>query len=91
MFARIVLPALGPTTAAVATAMVITALKVFDVVYVMTSGNYDTDVLANRMYQALFVDQHLGHAGALAVILLAATVPVMLLNLRRLRGEEAVR
>jgi len=91
VFARIVLPALGPTTAAVATAMVITALKVFDVVYVMTSGNYDTDVLANRMYQALFVDQHLGRAGALAVILLAATVPVMLLNLRRLRGEEAVR
>jgi alpha-glucoside transport system permease protein len=91
VFLRVVLPVLAPTTAAVATAMVITALKVFDVVYVMTSGNYDTDVLANRMYEELFVDQHLGRAGALAVILLAATVPIMLLNLRRLRGGAAPR
>lgn len=89
VFWRITLPVIGPTTGAVATAMVITALKVFDVVYVMTSGNFDTDVLATRMYHALFVDQHLGRAAALAVILLAATVPVMAVNIRRLRGEEA--
>lgn len=88
---RITLPVIGPTTGAVATAMVITALKVFDVVYVMTSGNFDTDVLATRMYRALFVDQHLGRAAALAVILLAATVPVMAVNARRLRGGEAAR
>jgi alpha-glucoside transport system permease protein len=91
VFWQITLPVIGPTTAAVATAMVITALKVFDVVYVMTSGNFDTDVLATRMYHALFVDQHLGRAAALAVILLAATVPVMAANLRRLRGDEAAR
>jgi alpha-glucoside transport system permease protein len=91
VFRQITLPVIGPTTAAVATAMVITALKVFDVVYVMTSGNFDTDVLATRMYHALFVDQHLGRAAALAVILLAATVPVMAVNLRRLRREEAAR
>ena len=91
LFWRITLPVIGPTTAAVATAMVITALKVFDVVYVMTNGNFDTDVLATRMYHALFVDQHLGRAAALAVILLAATVPVMAANVRRLRGEAAAR
>ncbi|HEV2356608.1 MAG TPA: sugar ABC transporter permease [bacterium] len=91
VFVQIALPAIGPTTAAVATAMVITALKVFDVVYVMTSGNYDTDVLANRMYRELFVDQHLGRAGALAVLLLAATAPAMVANLRRLRREAETR
>jgi alpha-glucoside transport system permease protein len=91
IFRQITLPLLGPTTGAVATAMVITALKVFDVVYVMTSGNFDTDVLATRMYHALFVDQHLGRAAALAVLLLAATIPAMAVNFRRLRGEEAVR
>ncbi|HKX18031.1 MAG TPA: sugar ABC transporter permease [bacterium] len=88
VFRQITLPMIGPTTGAVATAMVIIALKVFDVVYVMTSGNFDTDVLATRMYHALFVDQHLGRAAALAVILLVATVPVMAVNARRLRGEE---
>ncbi|HEV2438716.1 MAG TPA: sugar ABC transporter permease [bacterium] len=91
VFWQITLPVIGPTTAAVATAMVITALKVFDVIYVMTSGNFDTDVLATRVYHALFVDQQLGRAAALAVLLLAATVPVMAANLRRLRGEEAAR
>jgi alpha-glucoside transport system permease protein len=91
VFRQITLPLLGPTTGAVATAMVITALKVFDVVYVMTSGNFDTDVLATRMYHALFVEQHLGRAAALAVILLVATVPVMAVNLRRLRREAAAR
>ena len=91
VFWRITLPVIAPTAAAVATAMVITALKVFDVVYVMTSGNFDTEVLATRMYHALFVDQHLGRAAALAVILLAATVPVMAVTLRRLRREEAAR
>ena len=34
--------------------MIITALKAFDIVYVMTSGNFDTDVIANRMYKELF-------------------------------------
>ena len=91
VFRHVTLPVIGPTVGAVATAMVVTALKVFDVVYVMTSGNFDTEVLATRMYHALFVDQHLGRAAALAVILLAATVPVMAVTLRRLRREEAAR
>ena len=34
--------------------MVIYALKTFDVVYTMTNGNFDTDVIATLMYQELF-------------------------------------
>ncbi len=91
VFRRVILPLLGPTIAVVATTMLITALKAFDIVYVMTNGNFETEVIANRMYKELFNVRHFGHASAIAVILLAATIPVMLFNLRRFREQEAIR
>jgi len=89
VFWRVMLPMLAPTIAVVATTMVITALKVFEIVYVMTNGNFDTDVLAFRMYKEMFSVRHFGRASAIAVVLLAAIVPVMLFNLRRFRQQEA--
>ncbi len=46
VFRRIIFPLLLPTIAVIATTIVITALKTFDIVYVMTSGNFGTEVLA---------------------------------------------
>jgi alpha-glucoside transport system permease protein len=91
VFWRVIFPMLGSTIAVVATTMVITALKAFDVVYIMTNGNFGTEVIANRMYKELFNVRDFGRASAIAVILLAAIVPVMLLNLRRFREQEAIR
>jgi alpha-glucoside transport system permease protein len=91
IFWRIVVPMLGPTIAVVATTMIITALKVFDIVYVMTNGNFDTEVIANRMYKEMFNVRHFGRAGAIAVVLLVAIVPVMIFNLKRFREQEAAR
>jgi alpha-glucoside transport system permease protein len=91
VFRRIVLPILGTTIAVVATTMVIFALKAFDVVYVMTNGNFNTEVIANRMYKEMFNFRHFGRASAIAVILFLATVPVMAANIRRFRGQETVR
>jgi alpha-glucoside transport system permease protein len=88
---QIVLPTIAPTIAVLATTMVITALKVFDVVYVMTNGNFGTEVIADRMYKEMFLFQQFGRAGALAIILLLATVPIMGAAVRRLWAEEAVR
>jgi alpha-glucoside transport system permease protein len=88
---RIVVPALGPTISVVATTLAIFALKAFDIVYVMTSGNFGTEVIANRMYREMFTFQDFGRASALAVILLAATVPVAVANVRQFRRQEALR
>jgi alpha-glucoside transport system permease protein len=90
-FWKIVFPTLSTTVLVVATTMVIFALKAFDVVYVMTNGNFDTEVIANRMYKELFNFRHFGRASAIAVILFAATIPVMVANIRRFRGQEAAR
>jgi alpha-glucoside transport system permease protein len=68
--------------------MIINSLKVFDLVYVMTFGNYDTDVLANRMFKEMFSFGNFGRASAVAVVLLLAIVPVMAFNIRRFRREQ---
>ena len=91
VFWRITLPVMKPTIAVVATTMIINVLKVFDIVYVMTNGNLGTEVIANRMYKEMFHFRNFGRASAIAVILLLAIIPVMLVNIRRFREQEAIR
>ena len=91
VFRRIILPLLAPTIAVVATTVIIYALKTFDVVYTMTNGNFDTNVIANLMYQELFNNGQGGRAAAVAVILFLAIVPVMYVNIQRFREQEAIR
>jgi alpha-glucoside transport system permease protein len=91
IFRRVILPLMMPTVVVVGTTLVIFALKAFDVVYVMTSGNYNTDVLAYRMYSQLYVAGNSGGASAVAIILLVAVVPVLIFNLRQFRAVEARR
>jgi alpha-glucoside transport system permease protein len=91
VFRSITFPLLLPTVAVVSTTMVITALKAFDIVYVMTSGNYDTNVIANQMYKELFSFNQPGHASAVSVVLLLLIIPVMIINIRRFRQQEAIR
>ena len=89
IFRHVLLPMLAPVLVVVAVTMVINSFKVFDLVYVMTAGNYDTDVLANRMFREMFTFGDFGRASAVAVVLLLAIVPMMLVNLRRFRREQA--
>ncbi|MBI2844960.1 MAG: sugar ABC transporter permease [Chloroflexi bacterium] len=91
VFRKIIIPAMSSTIAVVATTMVINVLKIFDIVYVMTSGDFDTEVIANRMYKEMFLLRDFGQASAIAVILLLAIVPVMLVNIRRFQEQEATR
>jgi alpha-glucoside transport system permease protein len=91
IFFRVIVPMISPTIAVVATTMVINVLKIFDIVYVMTGGNFDSNVVALQYYQEEFNFNDFGVASALAVILLIAVIPVMYINLRRFRAQEAHR
>jgi len=88
---HITIPMLRSTIAVVTTTMIINVLKIFDIVYVMTNGNLDTEVIANRMYKEMFNFRHFGRASAIAVVLLLAIVPVMAFNIRRFQEQEALR
>lgn len=87
----ITIPMMSSTIAVVATTMVINGLKAFDIVYVMTNGNFNTDVIANRMYKEMFTFIDFGHASAIAVVLLIAIIPVMIININRFNQQEAIR
>jgi alpha-glucoside transport system permease protein len=91
VFWQIKIPLLGSTIAVVATTVVIAALKTFDIVYVMSNGNFGTDVVARRMIEELFSVRDNGRAGAIAVILLLAIIPIMIINIQRFREQEAIR
>ncbi|MEZ4864946.1 MAG: sugar ABC transporter permease [Caldilineaceae bacterium] len=91
IFWGITIPILQSTIAVVTTTLIINVLKVFDIVYVMTNGNLDTEVIANRMYKEMFNFRHFGRASAIAVILLLAVIPVMVININRFREQEALR
>lgn len=81
----IIIPEIAAQLLVVATTQVIFALKIFDIIYVMTNGNFKTNTLANRMYYELFAVGDLGHASAIAVILLIVAIPVVVLNIRQFR------
>ncbi len=91
MFWRVTVPMIAPTLGVVTTTMVINILKIFDVVYVMTGGNYHTSVVAMEFYNQLFNFGNYGISSALAVLLTIVILPVMVINIRRLRAEERAR
>jgi alpha-glucoside transport system permease protein len=91
VFWRIMVPQIMPTITVVITTMVINVLKIFDIVYVMTGGNYGTEVIANRMYKEMYTSFKTGRAAAIAMVLIAVIVPAMIFNIRRFREQEATR
>lgn len=91
IFWHITLPLMKPTIAVVATTMIVFVLKIFDFVYVMTNGNFSTEVIANRMFKEMFKFQNFGRASTLAVVLLILIVPMMIVNIRRFRRQREIR
>lgn len=91
VFWRVVIPSIMSTIVVVGTTMVINVLKVFDIVWVTTSGDSGTEVIAERMLKWFFRNDHNGRGAAIAVILFVAIIPVMWVNVKRFKAEEAIR
>jgi alpha-glucoside transport system permease protein len=91
IFWRVTIPMISSTIVVVSTTIIVLVLKVFDIVFVMTGGNLDTDVIASRMIKEMFNFRNFGRGSAIAVILLLAVIPVMVANIRRFQQQEANR
>jgi alpha-glucoside transport system permease protein len=87
IFLRITIPTIRGALLVVYTTIAIAVLKVFDLIFVTTGGNLDTSVIAVEMYQQMFRFRNLGFAATMAVILLVAVVPIMVINIRNLRRQ----
>jgi alpha-glucoside transport system permease protein len=89
IFFRIMIPYIRGTIIAVWTTVVIFTLKIFDVVWVMTGGQFGTHVIATQFYRQTFTNRNSGTGAAIAIMLLIAVIPVMYYNLRQFREQEA--
>lgn len=88
IFMKIKVPQIWGTIAVVWTTITILVLKVFDIVLAMTNGQWQTQVLANLMFDWMFRGGgDFGRGASIAVVIMVMVVPIMVWNIRNARRE----
>lgn len=90
LFSWITFPMVRSTFIVVLATMLVTSLKLFDIVRTMTGGNFGTSVISNEMYSEVFVRFDTGRGSALAVILFVFVTPILIYNIKNLRRERTI-
>jgi alpha-glucoside transport system permease protein len=89
IFSRVILPQIKGSIITVFITVTIGVMKIFDIVYVNTNGNFNTNVLGNEFYNQISTFINYGKASAIVVILMVAVIPIMWYQVRHFRAEEA--
>ncbi len=89
IFFQVVVPQIKGTIITVFITVTIAVMKIFDIVYVMTNGGFNTNVLGNEFFNQLNTNFNSGAAAAIVVMLMVAVVPIMIYQVRHFRREEA--
>tara|TARA_B100000965_G_scaffold396200_1_gene410780 strand:+ start:66 stop:1049 length:984 start_codon:yes stop_codon:yes gene_type:complete len=91
IFWSIIIPFLEQTILVIWTIITILVLKVFDIIYAMTNGEWQTEVLANLMYDWMFRGGgDSGRGSVLAFCIMIGVVPILAWNLYRHRQEQKI-
>jgi alpha-glucoside transport system permease protein len=90
LFFGVIVPIIRGSIITVATTIGIATLKIFDIVMSMSGGRNHDDVVAVRMFTEMFQFFNDGRAAALATVLFIAVLPVMVVNLRNFRRQQAM-
>ncbi len=87
IFYKIKIPQIWGTIAVVWTTITILVLKVFDIVLAMTNGQWESQVLANLMFDWMFRGNDAGRASTIALVIMVLVTPIMIWNIRNARRE----
>ncbi len=87
IFFKIKVPQIMGTIIVVWTTITIVVLKVFDIVLAMTNGQWETQVLANYMYDKMFRAFDIGVGSAAAMIIMLLVMPILVWNVYNARKE----
>lgn len=87
-FFSIIIPYIQGTIITATTTTAIGMLKIFDVVFVMTGGQYGTSVIGTEFYRQFFTNSNFGYGSAIAIVLFIAISPVLVYNLRQFGKQE---
>ena len=89
IFFQVVVPQIKGTIITVFVTVTIGVMKIFDIVYVTTNGNFNTNVIGNEFYNQLTTNFNNGAASAIVVLLMLAVIPIMIYQVRHFKAEEA--
>ena len=89
IFFRVVVPQIKGTITTVFVTVLISVMKIFDIVYVMTNGGFNTNVVGNEFWNQLSTYFNYGTSSAIVVMLMLAVVPIMFYQVRLFREQEA--
>lgn len=88
IFFKIMIPQIWGTIAVVWTTITITVLKVFDIVLAMTNGQWQSQVLANLMFDWMFRGGgDFGRGASIALVIMVLVIPIMIWNIRNATKE----
>lgn len=87
VFFKIKMPQISGTIVVVWTTITLVVLKVFDIVFAMTNGQWETQVLANYMFDKLFRANDWGVGSASAMIIMLLVSPILVWNVYNARKE----
>jgi alpha-glucoside transport system permease protein len=88
IFRRVVVPQIMGTVITVFITVTIGVMKIFDQVYVMTNGNFNTNVIGNEFWNQLSTNFNYGAASAIVVMLMIAVIPIMAYQVRHFKAQE---
>lgn len=91
IFFKIVVPQVWPTVLTVFVTVLIGTMKTADIVYVMTNGNFETNIVGAAFFVEMFKNMENGRAAAIVVMLMVAIIPVMIYQVRQFKEQEANR
>lgn len=89
IFFRVVVPQIKGTIITVFITVTIGVMKIFDIVYTMTNGRFNTNVIGNEFWNQLNRFFNNGAASAIVVMLMLAVIPIMIYQVRHFKAEEA--
>ena len=89
IFFRVIVPQIKGTIITVFVTVTIGVMKIFDIVYTMTNGRFNTNVVGNEFFNQLNRFFNNGAAAAVVVMLMLAVIPIMIYQVRHFKAEEA--
>jgi len=87
IFRSIVVPYIKSTIVVVGTYMVVTVLKAFDIIYVSTRGDLETNLLAVKMLDEFAIYLNQGRSATVAVLIFVCVIPIIFLNILQNKEE----
>ena len=91
IFFSIIIPYLEQTILVIWTLITIIVLRIFDIIFAMTNGEWQTGVLANLMYDWMFRGGgDSGRGSVLAFVIMIGVIPILGWNLYKHRQEQKI-